>query len=336
MITPYIVAPLVGGVIGYFTNALAIRMLFRPHKAKHFMGHRLPFTPGIIPKEKGRIAASVGGAISDNLMNEEVMHRSLLSTEMLTKIRSAIGVFFARQQQNPETLRQFLAHYLSEEEITQITQKSEADLTALISKKLAGSSVGDKIAHMAVGHVMSKMKHFGSGIGETLKDNGIGHGGGFGDKLGRFINRVLGQPGTDMTNQFVSALADPVESALSGHINEILRQNSPDIVGNLIGQESRTLLSTPMRELLRGRDDDIRQATDSLMGLYEKLIREQLPKILAAINISKIIEDRINDMDMNEAERLVYDVMDKELNAIIWLGALLGFLMGFINCLFLT
>ena len=48
-ITLYIIPPLVGGVIGYVTNDIAIRMLFRPHTAKHIMGWRIPFTPGIIP-----------------------------------------------------------------------------------------------------------------------------------------------------------------------------------------------------------------------------------------------------------------------------------------------
>lgn len=37
IITSYILAPLVGGVIGYVTNDIAIRMLFRPHTAKHIM-----------------------------------------------------------------------------------------------------------------------------------------------------------------------------------------------------------------------------------------------------------------------------------------------------------
>ena len=333
MIPSYIVAPLVGGIIGYITNALAIRMLFRPHQPKYFKGHRLPFTPGIIPKEKGRIAASVGGAISENLMNEDVMHRSLLSDDMLSKIREAVGTFLNRQKRNPETLRQFLSHYLSEDEISQIAQKCEGDLTVMISKKLASSDVGDKIAHAAVGHVMSKMMHFGNGIGEVLKDNGIGHGGGFGDKAKRFIGRIFGQQGTDISTQFISALADPVERALANNINEMLDKHSADIVGNLITQESGTLLSTPMKTLFKDRDEDIRQATDSIVALYVKLIKEQLPKILSAINISKIIENRINEMDMAEAERLIFDVMDKELKAIIWLGAGLGFIMGFINCL---
>ena len=67
IITSYILAPFVGGIICNVTNAIAIRMLFRPHTAKHIMGWRVPFTPGIIHKEKGRIAEAVGTAISDNI-----------------------------------------------------------------------------------------------------------------------------------------------------------------------------------------------------------------------------------------------------------------------------
>ena len=39
-------------------------------------------------------------------------------------------------------------------------------------------------------------------------------------------------------------------------------------------------------------------------------------------------------MDVKESERLILEVMNKELKAIVWLGALLGFLMGCVNLLF--
>ena len=78
----YIIAPLLGGVIGYITNDIAIRMLFRPHTAKYIFGIHIPFTPGIIPMEKGRIAEAVGGVISENLMNKEVLEKYLLSEAM--------------------------------------------------------------------------------------------------------------------------------------------------------------------------------------------------------------------------------------------------------------
>ena len=114
----YIMGPVVGAVIGYITNDIAIRMLFRPHTAKHLFGIKVPFTPGIIPKEKGRIAASIGGAISANLMNKEVLEKNLLSDEMIEKIQGAIDVFFETQKSNQETLKQFLSHYLSEDELS--------------------------------------------------------------------------------------------------------------------------------------------------------------------------------------------------------------------------
>jgi uncharacterized membrane protein YheB (UPF0754 family) len=38
-------------------------------------------------------------------------------------------------------------------------------------------------------------------------------------------------------------------------------------------------------------------------------------------------------MDMSEAEKIILDVISKELRAIVWLGAGLGFIMGFVNCL---
>ena len=52
----YIIPILVGGFIGWFTNYLAIKMLFRPYKEIRVFGIKLPFTPGLIPKEKERIA----------------------------------------------------------------------------------------------------------------------------------------------------------------------------------------------------------------------------------------------------------------------------------------
>lgn len=149
----YIIAPLLGGVIGYITNDIAIRMLFRPHTAKYLFGIHIPFTPGIIPKEKGRIAEAVGGVISENLMNNEVLEKYLLSEEMIGKIRSAVEEFIATQQNNSETVAQFLEHYLSKKEIDSISQSVNQSITKQTYDKLADSSVGEKVAHVAIDHV---------------------------------------------------------------------------------------------------------------------------------------------------------------------------------------
>jgi uncharacterized membrane protein YheB (UPF0754 family) len=66
-----------------------------------------------------------------------------------------------------------------------------------------------------------------------------------------------------------------------------------------------------------------------VLSAYKKLVTDYLPRALEALNISKIVENRISEMDAKEMEKVVLQVMNKELNAIIWLGGILGFLMGF-------
>ena len=53
--------------------------------------------------------------------------------------------------------------------------------------------------------------------------------------------------------------------------------------------------------------------------------------MLGTLNIQRIVEDRINDMDMAETEQLVTTIMSKELKALVWFGVLLGFIMGFVT-----
>ena len=51
------------------------------------------------------------------------------------------------------------------------------------------------------------------------------------------------------------------------------------------------------------------------------------------IDIAAVVEDKINRMDVREFEKLVLSVMKKELQAVVNLGALIGFVIGLINLL---
>lgn len=76
-----------GAIIGYITNWLAIKMLFRPYEEKRIFGIKVPFTPGLIPKEKTRIAKSVGEAIGNHLLTKETMVESLCSEKINKKLK---------------------------------------------------------------------------------------------------------------------------------------------------------------------------------------------------------------------------------------------------------
>jgi uncharacterized membrane protein YheB (UPF0754 family) len=297
----YLIGPAVGAVIGYITNDIAIRMLFRPHQAKYIMGIHVPFTPGIIPKEKARIAGAIGKAVSENLMNREVLEKSLLSDDMLKKISNAIDEFVTTQSGNDETIEQFALHYLSSDDINAMRSDVTGGIVKLVTAKLQNSDLGSSIAHMATEHVMEKTR-----------------------------NSLAGRLGAEM---FIQPLAQPIEKILAKHINEILQSNSQQMIQDLVNKEASELMGMTMSQLTTGRDEQVEQIKRGVLNAYRTIIIEHLPRILQDIDISTIIEQRINEMDMNEAEAIIMDVMKKELRAIVWLGALLGCIMGTINAL---
>jgi uncharacterized membrane protein YheB (UPF0754 family) len=80
----YLSPPIVGAVIGYFTNDIAIKMLFRPYRAIYVGKRQLPFTPGLIPRNQERLAKRVSDTIMGSLLTPEELQnlaRRLLETE---------------------------------------------------------------------------------------------------------------------------------------------------------------------------------------------------------------------------------------------------------------
>lgn len=320
----YIIAPLLGGVIGYITNDIAIRMLFRPHKAKYIMGVHIPFTPGIIPKEKRRIADAIGGVISENLMNQEVLERYLLSDEMIGKVRSSVEEFIETQKHNKETVKEFLGHYLSDDEISTISQNVNESITKQTYTKLSDTSVGEKVAHIAIDYVAEKLSIDGAqellaGLGGAMR--GLG-------------GMAAGLFGGNIVAKFLGMLREPAEHFLANNINSMLKYNGEEIVSNMVGGEVEGFLNKSVCQMLEGHEDQLKQVVITIESIYRTIINDHLPKILESIDISKIVRERINEMDVNETEKLIFQVVDKELKAIVWLGALLGFVMGCINLLF--
>lgn len=79
-IYPYLVyaaPPLVGAFIGYLTNRVAIRMLFRPLKAWHIGRLKIPMTPGVIPSKRHELAANIGEMVGEHLLTGDEISRAL-------------------------------------------------------------------------------------------------------------------------------------------------------------------------------------------------------------------------------------------------------------------
>lgn len=63
--------PLLGAFIGYLTNKVAIRMLFRPLRRWRILGVAVPMTPGVIPGKRHELAKNIGEMVGTHLLTSK-------------------------------------------------------------------------------------------------------------------------------------------------------------------------------------------------------------------------------------------------------------------------
>ncbi len=73
----YAAPPLLGAFIGYLTNKVAIKMLFRPLTAKYVFGIRVPMTPGVIPSKRADLAVNIGEMVGSHLLTSKEISGAL-------------------------------------------------------------------------------------------------------------------------------------------------------------------------------------------------------------------------------------------------------------------
>ncbi|GHV78556.1 hypothetical protein AGMMS49944_03470 [Spirochaetia bacterium] len=85
------IPPLVGAVIGYVTNAVAIKMLFRPLAEVRLFGIRLPFTPGILPRQRHKLAENIGAIVEQQLLTAEILIARLRQEDLRNQLKVTIA-----------------------------------------------------------------------------------------------------------------------------------------------------------------------------------------------------------------------------------------------------
>ena len=91
-ILQYAAPPTVGAFIGYLTNKIAIKMLFRPLNPWRIFGVRVPMTPGVIPSKRHELAENMGHMVAEYLLTSEEVSHSLRQKDVKQQILSTIEV----------------------------------------------------------------------------------------------------------------------------------------------------------------------------------------------------------------------------------------------------
>lgn len=85
-VLPWIVLPAVGALIGYATNRIAVRMIFRPIRPTKVLGITVQ---GLVGRRQAEIARSIGGVVGDHLVRPEDLRGALDRFDLEGVVESA-------------------------------------------------------------------------------------------------------------------------------------------------------------------------------------------------------------------------------------------------------
>lgn len=129
----FIIIPIAGGLIGFFTNWLAIKMIFRPHTKKKIFNINIPFTPGLIPKERYRISEKIGETISSHILTDDVV-LSAIGEKDLNRVSAKIYDDLLNSLQNESTLRDVSIKIFNEDNIKNMDNSLKENIENILGK----------------------------------------------------------------------------------------------------------------------------------------------------------------------------------------------------------
>lgn len=286
----FLAGPLVGSVIGYFTNYIAVKMLFRPRKEIKVFGIRLPFTPGVIPKGKPRLAKAVGEVVANTLLTKEDITRMLLSEAAEEKVSGKV-----MEVMSGEIRTQLVGLARSEDSYERKKEKLISLLCGQIEEAIRELPIGATIAEEG-----------GKAVKEKVQ--------------GGFLSMLV-------SDDLIASLMIP----MGDRIQQYLEENGVQYVRPVLKEKIAGLEKSTLLELLERMDMEEATVKNAVVSLYDGLIEAEAERVLKQLDIARIIEEKINAMDVKELEVLVLSVMKKELDSIVGLGAVIGFVIGMVN-----
>lgn len=496
----YLIASIVGAIIGYITNWLAIKMLFRPHEEKRFLGIKLPFTPGLIPKERHRIANSVGETVGTHLLTKDTLVEALSSDKIEKQLRARIEKL-VKDIENSELTLEDIVKKFTADNYNLLINDTRIAITASLINNLKTQEIRDRLNSIIFNNIEKELnistesflenkyikelqdsilykctefkdsEHFKEKVKLYIED-----------KFDEFknadmsieeilpprifaavkvyiynsradiceaIRELLKQPDTEarvkqvisnmissnlsplvsmfinpdtvygklmpafdeylkedenqrntvllinqsldkliknkiselllkfgddereegieavtelitdkiLNNEFISDITFDItkhiksftsvhelissvdneylmklENFLSDKLDNILKSDIfIDNISHLVDKFIKDLLDIKVKAIFNHKSNVLPIISNNLEALVKTFIENEVPSIIEVIDIPKIVEKQINSFDVTFAEKIIIGIANKELNAITWLGALLGAIIGILS-----
>ena len=389
------VPPVAGAVIGYFTNDIAIKMLFRPYKPLYLGQKRVPFTPGLIPRNQANLAQRVADTIMGSLLTPEELQkiaRRLLQPE---RVKAAISWLLKssiqqigqnKQEKSAQVLGNILRDLFSESlpRLVKVLARREDFLEAQLNqifdqvlidfqftdnqaKQLSDWLVDvvlppNRIRQIIIDLLTDRNIQI---IDETFREKSSGtywvvaNLFGLRNTLNRLRAFCLDEKETANLRIEELVLTLEIRTRLREWLKSLSLQNLPvatvrqfrktvresvqtylqdrgatlvQSLGNSIDWEDVAVLIIKRLQSSEAVDQSLDVVSEELSLILERYLEEELEeivtKIIPILSIDEVIVNRVNSTPPQELETTVNSIVKNELQAIVNLGGILGFLVG--------
>lgn len=394
--------PIAGGIIGYFTNDVAIQMLFRPYRAWKIGNYRVPFTPGLIPRNQERLAKRVSDTIMGSLLTPgelQKLTQKLLETE---RVEAALRWLLTaalkqvrtdKEQKTAKILANILRDLFSESLPRLIKAFSrredflEAQINKIFDQVLLEFQLSELQARQFVDWLLEKVLppdalrlaiiDFLSDRNIQVIDEGFREKTSgtywvvanlFGVKNALTRLRAFCLEEKDMANTRLQELILTLEvrGKLKDWLHHLSLQNLPLSTVNQLRKTTGEVVRQYLRESGMQFLQDFGQSIDwdnlaivivnrlqnsnalssSLTQISQELalileryleadLEKLVQKIIPILSLDQVIIARISSTSPEELEVGVQSIVKSELQAIVNLGGVLGFIVGLFQTFFL-
>jgi len=284
---------IIGAFVGSSTNAVAIKMLFRPHQAKFIGKWQVPFTPGIIPKRKQELAHQLGNLVMNHLVTSDGIKDKLVNEKFQQEMQQLVENMLLQGFSDERTLEQIF-----KEKGIPISQDAiKEKLEKIIEQKYEESLV--RLRPLEVKELLPEkyIQKWESQI-PVLADEIINRG----------VNYFEGPKGRDLIRGFYQTFLEEKQNSLAKMMQMFLKTIDvaailqPEIIKFL---QSETTKQTIEKVLQKEYEELL---TTKVSFIEDKLRKENIMSTLLAtifdfVQLEKYMNMPINELFANHASK---------------------------------
>ncbi|CUB58614.1 hypothetical protein BN2127_JRS10_04587 [Bacillus subtilis] len=361
-----------GAIIGGFTNHLAIKMLFRPHRPMYIGKFQVPFTPGLIPKRRDELAVQLGKMVVEHLLTPEGIGKKLTNEEFQKGLIHWAQVEVDKVMTNEQSLR----HMLEKWDVAHVEKEATEKIEQVIIEKIQAfleeyytytweqalpHSVHEKIENAipnVSAFILKRAIHFfeseeGKSRLSKMIDDFFASRGALLNLVGMFLGNVSVvdrvQPevikflGQDGTKQLLTDVLQKEWEKLKGRdVKEVETFVEKEMIVSSILSAVKVeetvskFLNQSVQQVCEPvRETIIEKVVPGAVTKGLKWGAENVESILNNLHLAEIVQQEVSTFSTERLEELVLSITKNELKMITYLGALLGGMIGIVQGLLL-